>query len=133
MKVSKAKADAMGTRGIETKFSEWTLRVVKILSSTWTPRNTQQTQHTREMWSNLSSTWTGSRYVLKEIFTSVGSRDRGDARRRRRRSGLKCHAQVWHLFRRRVTRDSEDAKTPLCTTWKSGLLFSGISGGNVCK
>ena len=38
--------------------------------------------------------------------------------------GLKCHAQVWHSFRRGVSGDSEDAKRPLCTTWRYGFARS---------
>ena len=36
----------------------------------------------------------------------------------------KCHAQVWHLSGRGVSGESEDAKTPLCITWRYGLARS---------
>ena len=60
------------------------------------------------------------------------------AKHRCRRSGLMCHAQVWHLFQRGVSGQSEDAKTPLCTTWRYGFARSwrdlsiGVAKGGAC-
>ena len=58
------------------------------------------------------------------------------AKHRCRRGCQRCHAQVWHLFQRGVSGESEDAKTPLCTTWMYGLARSwrdlticGVKGG----
>ena len=61
------------------------------------------------------------------------------AKHRCRRSGLRCHAQVWHLFRRGVTGESEVAKTPLCTTWRYTFARSrrdrtiGVAKGRACS
>ena len=46
------------------------------------------------------------------------------AQHRCRRSRLRCHAQVWHLFGHGVSGELEDAKTPLCTTWRYGFARS---------
>ena len=37
-------------------------------------------------------------------------------------TGPKCHTKVWALFGRGQTGGSEDAKTPLCTTWRYGAM-----------
>ena len=52
------------------------------------------------------------------------SQPRFCAKRRCIRSSQKCHAQVKQISGRGVSGESEDAKTPLCTTWRYGFARS---------
>ena len=50
------------------------------------------------------------------------------AKHRCRRQWPRPYAQVWPLFGRGETGGAEDAKTPLCTTWRYGFArFCQIS------
>ena len=52
------------------------------------------------------------------------SQPRFCAKHRCIRTSQKCHAQVWPMLGRGVIRESEDAKTALCTIWRYGFARS---------